>query len=215
MHRLRTPILPNCTFLAILFVVLLGSPSRSLGDSAQSGPEARRIVQRGTVEIGGTAGYLQGLDVLTSTSANRSASYVMPRVGMVVSDELGSGYLTGNFALQVEPLYARYVQPFGATAAGGALVAKYNFLSFGRWMPFWDVGAGMLWTDLAPRIREQSTPFNFLLESGPGVQYFATDRLALTVGARFHHISNAGIGDRNLGLNAVLTYVGVSLFLPR
>ena len=115
----------------------------------------------------------------------------------------------------LEPLYAHYFKPFGATAAGGSLLFKYNFLAFGRWMPFWDVGLGMLWTNLAPRIPEQSTPFNFVLETGPGVQYFATEKLALTIGVRYHHISNARIGDRDLGLNSILAYMGISVFLPQ
>jgi opacity protein-like surface antigen len=93
-------------------------------------------------------------------------------------------------------------------------VVKYNFLDFGRWMPFWDGGAGMLWTDLGPRIPEQSTQFNFVLQTGPGVSYFVTEHMAVTVGIRFHHISNAGIGERNIGLNAWLFNVGVSFFTP-
>lgn len=81
---------------------------------------------------------------------------------------------------------------------------KYNFLSFGRWVPFWDAGAGMLWTNLAPRLPEQSTPFNFVLETGPGVHYVLTASATLTLGVRYHHISNADIGHRNTGLNAAL-----------
>ena len=73
----------------------------------------------------------------------------------------------------------------------------------------------MIWTDLAPRIAEQSTPVNFLLETGPGLQYLATDRIALTLGTRFHHISNANTGERNHGLNSILTSVGLAVFLPR
>jgi lipid A 3-O-deacylase len=117
--------------------------------------------------------------------------------------------------LMFEPFYAAYYQPFGASAAGGAFVVKYNLLSFGRWMPYWDMGAAMLWTDLAPRIAEQSTTFNLVLETGPGLQYFATECIALTMGARFHHISNVGTGERKDGLNAILTYVGMSLFFSR
>ena len=64
---------------------------------------------------------------------------------------------------------------------GGALVITHNCLSFGRWMPYWDMGAGMLCRDLAPRIAEQGTPFNFVLMAGPGLQYFATERIALTM----------------------------------
>jgi hypothetical protein len=152
--------------------------------------------------------------VLTSVSGNRSAVFVLPRIGRVLTSEMGKGLFAGNLELLVEPLYAHYFKPFGATAAGGSLVFKYNFLSFGRWMPYWDIGLGMLWTDLAPRIREQSTTFNFVLESGPGVHYFVTEKVAFMIGTRFHHISNAGLGDRNLGLNSILGYAGVSVFLP-
>jgi len=201
-------------FLLAVALVLFGTglvfPSGSQADS----PDARAIVQKGTVEAGLAAGYLQGSEVLTSASGNRSAVYVLPRIGMVVTSEMGKGWFASNLELLLEPLYAHYYRPFTASAAGGSLVLKYNFLSFGRWMPYWDLGLGMLWTDLAPRIREQSTTFNFVLESGPGVDYFVTEKVAVMVGVRFHHISNAGLGDRNLSLNSILAYTGVSVFLP-
>ena len=72
----------------------------------------------------------------------------------------------------------------------------------------------MIWTNLAPRISEQSTQFEFTLETGPGVHYFVTDRLTWTMGVRLHHISNGGLGDRNTGINGVLPYVGISFFTP-
>ena len=202
-----------------VFVVIgclaLFLPTNLQAESPSLEPQARRTVQRGALEIGVMAGYLQGNDTLTSVSSNRSALYALPRVGVVVTPEVGSGFYAGNLELLVEPLYAHYFKPFGATAAGGSVLFKYNFLGFGRWMPFWDLGLGMLWTNLAPRIPEQSTPFNFVMESGPGVQYFATERVALTLGVRFHHISNAGLGDRNRGLNSTLGYLGLSVFFPR
>ena len=202
-----------------VFVVIgclaLFLPTNLQAESPSLEPQARRTVQRGALEIGFMAGYLQGNDTLTSVSSNRSALYALPRVGVVVTPEVGSGFYEGNLELLVEPLYAHYFKPFGATAAGGSVLFKYNFLGFGRWMPFWDLGLGMLWTNLAPRIPEQSTPFNFVMESGPGVQYFATERVALTLGVRFHHISNAGLGDRNKGLNSTLGYLGLSVFFPR
>lgn len=198
-----------------VILVLMFFASIAQAESLSSAIQARDVVKRGSFEIGLMSGYLQGNDLSTSTSSNRSALYILPRAGMVVTPELGSRFYAGNLAVGLEPLYAHYFKPFGATAAGGSLLFKYNFLAFGRWMPFWDVGLGMLWTNLAPRIREQSTPFNFVLETGPGVQYFATEKLALTIGARYHHISNAGIGDRNLGLNSTLVYMGISVFLPQ
>ncbi|HZC82174.1 MAG TPA: acyloxyacyl hydrolase [Nitrospiraceae bacterium] len=205
--------------LGWIFVVLgffaIFLSTKSHAESPSLGPQARGIVQRGALEIGVMAGYLQGNDTLTSVSSNRSALYALPRVGVVVTPDIGSGFYAGNLELLIEPLYAHYFKPFGANAAGGSVLFKYNFLGFGRWMPFWDLGFGMLWTNLAPRIPEQSTPFNFVTESGPGVQYFATERVALTFGVRFHHISNAETGDRNRGLNSTLGYLGLSIFFPR
>lgn len=210
-------------FLRLLgLVVVFLAVSAGWGASfcwAESGaiaPDARDILKRGTIEAGGTVGFWQALSVpFQEPSANRSAVFTMPRIGMVVTDEVQAGALTGNLEVLVEPFFARFTQPFSAEAEGGALVFKYNLLTFGRWMPFWEAKAGMLWTNLAPRIPEQSIPFNFIIETGPGIQYFMTARIALTVGVRYSHISNAEIGQRNIGLNAVLPYAGLSWFLPR
>ncbi len=177
--------------------------------------DARTRVTKGTLEYGLLGGYWKGNDLFQNApSTNRHAIYILPQLGLVLTDELGSGLVAGNVELLIEPMAAHYYEPFSASAFGGSLVVKYNFVSFGRWMPFWDAGAGMLWTDLAPRIPEQSTQFNFVLETGPGVSYFVTENWAVTAGIRFHHISNANIGDRNTGLNATLFNFGFSFFSP-
>jgi hypothetical protein len=199
----------------VLFVTiaLWGVP---LVDVSKASEDARDLVKQGTIELGVAGGFWMATTVVgDAPSANRTAIFVLPRVGMVVTDPVGSGWWQGNLEVLVEPLYAKFTQPFTAEAAGGSLVLKYNFLSLGRWMPFWDAGAGMIWTDLAPRIPELSTPFEFVLETGPGVHYFLTNRLTVTTGVRFHHMSNSGLGERNTGINAFLPYIGVSVFLPR
>lgn len=184
--------------------------------TAESSVAARDVVTRGALELGGAVGYAQATTAVgAGTSANRAAVFVLPRIGMVLTDPLGSWWYQGNVELLVEPVYARFTKPFAADGAGGSFVVKYNFLSFGRWMPFWDAGAGIFWTNLAPRISEQSTQFEFGLETGPGVQYFVTDRITWTMGVRLHHISNANLGERNTGINGVLPYVGVSFFPPQ
>ncbi len=174
-------------------------------------PDARAILKRGTVEVSGVVGYWEEFLFPTEAhSSTRRGILVMPRVGMVVTDEVDAGVLSGNLVVQLEPVYGRFKNTFTGHAAGASLVVKYQLLSFGRWVPFWDVGVGVLWTDLAPRIAEDSSQMNFALETGPGIQYYLTPRMALTLGVRYHHISNAGIGARNLGLDAVLPYAGIS-----
>jgi lipid A 3-O-deacylase len=206
-HRQWRPV------LMILVALTLTSPVSMV---IAGSDDARHVAKRGTMEVGMAAGFWQATTLLgNGRSQNRSAAMVLPRLGFVVTDPLGAGWWRGNVEVLLEPLFARFTQPFAAEAAGGSFVLKYNFLSFGRWMPFWDAGAGMIWTNLAPRIPEQSTQFEFVLETGPGVHYFMTDTVTFTMGVRLHHISNGGLGDRNTGINAVLPYVGISMFLPR
>ena len=217
-RRRRVAWLRAIGFAAVLFAVSVEwNASFCWAESETRLPDARDILKRGTIEVGGAVGFWQVLNFPfhQEPSTNRSAVFIRPRIGMVVTDEIQAGLLTGNLEVLAEPFFALFTQPFSAEAAGGTLVFKYNLLSFGRWMPFWDAGVGMLWTNLAPRIPEQSTPLNLLIETGPGVQYFMTEQTALTFGVRYSHISNAETGQRNTGLNAVLPYVGLSWFLPR
>ncbi len=209
----RLSVLIKKQFLAWLTCgSLLFSPGEAIwGEGVQS----RSAVTKGTVEYGMLGGFWRGSDVFDNApSSNRRAIYLMPQLGQVITNELGSGVVAGNVELLFEPMAAHYYEPFSASAFGGSLVVKYNFLSFGRWMPFWNGGAGVLWTDLAPRIPEQSKKFNFILQTGPGVSYFVSEHWAITAGLRFHHISNAGLGKRNVGLNAWLFTLGASFFSP-
>lgn len=173
--------------------------------------EARQILKKGTIQLGLQTGYWQANTGLgNADSSNRSAIFFLPQIGYTVTDELKGGYFSGAVDLILEPAGAHFIQPFSASLFGASVVVKYNFLSFGRWMPYWDAGFGMAWTDLAPRIPEESSQFQFMVETGIGTQYFLTEESALSGGVRFHHLSDGGIGERNVGINAWLFLVGYS-----
>ena len=136
-RRRRAAWLRALGFAAVLFATSdEWSASFCWAESETRSPAARDILKRWTIEAGGIVGYWQALgQPFQQPSANRSAVFIMPRVGMVVTDEIPAGALTGNLEVLVEPIFARFTQPFSAEAAGGSLVFKYNLLSFGRWMP--------------------------------------------------------------------------------
>lgn len=70
---------------------------------------------RGPIEAGGTVGYWQAWDFPTEQlSANRSAVFIMSRVGMVVTDKVKAGMPSGNVELLVEPVFAHFTHPFSA-----------------------------------------------------------------------------------------------------
>jgi opacity protein-like surface antigen len=56
------------------------------------------------------------------------------------------------------------------------------------------------------------THFNFTAQLGGGVQLFTFSRhAALDLGYKYHHISNANLGDKNPGMDSHMVFVGVSL----
>ena len=54
-----------------------------------------------------------------------------------------------------------------------------------------------------------SRRLNFMFDYGGGVELVRRDGRAVTIGYRFHHISNAGSGRVNPGLDANVIYVGL------
>jgi len=59
-----------------------------------------------------------------------------------------------------------------------------------------------------------SSHINFTEEIGLGVDFFLASKTALTVGYKLQHLSNAGLGDRNPGMNSHFIYAGFSFFTP-
>jgi lipid A 3-O-deacylase len=58
-----------------------------------------------------------------------------------------------------------------------------------------------------------ATQFNFTAQLGGGVQLFTSSRrAALDLGYKYHHISNANLGNRNPGMDSHMLFIGVSLF---
>jgi hypothetical protein len=51
---------------------------------------------------------------------------------------------------------------------------------------------------------------NFALELGGGFDIRLSQRRALTVGYKFHHISNGGLSRVNPGMDANVLYAGIS-----
>ena len=193
----------------VLMVLMVSLPIRTFAEV-----QAEKTISFGTIEFGMQAGYWQAFTGLgNSSNSNRSAVFVLPQIGIVVTDKIALGLFSGAVEVLGEPVVASFHEPFSATLLGFSIVGRYNFLEFGSWMPYWDFGMGVSWTDLAPRISEQSTPFEFLLETGPGLEYFITQEFAVTGSLKLHHISNAGIGKRNTGINAFLGLIGVTYYI--
>jgi hypothetical protein len=91
---------------------------------------------------------------------------------------------------------------------GSPIGAQVNFVHFRRIEPFLTSGGGFLYFN--HRMFGQ-TNFNFTAQLGGGVQLFTSNRhAALDLGYKYHHISNANLGDKNPGMDSHMVFVGVS-----
>ena len=80
-------------------------------------------------------------------------------------------------------------------------------------VPYVSGGLGVLYTGLQGI--GIGGPFEFDETAGVGLALFFDRRLAIDLGYRFRHISNAGISSDNRGLNTHFGLVGVSFFPGR
>jgi len=101
--------------------------------------------------------------------------------------------------------------PAAGTAFGGGFNPffwQYNFTSHPRIVPYFQLGAGMLFT--SRDFPAGTSSFNFTPQAGIGGYWFAKPDRAVSFGVRYHHISNAGLSKPNPGHNALYFYGGLS-----
>lgn len=187
-------------------------------DESRAGGTAGRATLRpeegfraGTWHVGFMAGFSIRHKIFQGRAANVHFAPLLPQIGYTVTDVHGPFPVRGSLELILEPTFLITTSPSTTIGEGATLLVRYNVVTGTRWVPFFDVGAGILnWPLRLPRIL--ATQFNFTLQGGPGLHYFATDHLAITGQVRFHHISNGGIDSPNIGVNSSVYLLGVSYF---
>ena len=124
-------------------------------------------------------------------------------VGYYFIDNLAVNFSLDGYALDTE---------FQDTYAGGGitLLFRYHFLEIGECFTLYmDGGAGVIYSE--KEIPDFGTHFNFTPQASIGATFRLYEDVYLYGGARYFHISNAGIQgvDENPGLDAIGGYLGV------
>jgi Lipid A 3-O-deacylase (PagL) len=88
---------------------------------------------------------------------------------------------------------------------------QLDFANGSKVHPFIHVNGGFLGFNKAVPI-EDSGQFAFVGEAGGGLRFFTSESRAVTLGVRFHHISNGNRSGANRGLNQFVIYAGFSIF---
>ena len=95
-----------------------------------------------------------------------------------------------------------------AYAAGASPVTlQLNWLHFGKLQPFLTSGGGFLYFN---RHMFNATQLNFTAQVAVGLQVFTSKHQSVDFGYRYHHISNANLGNENPGMDSHVLFLGVS-----
>jgi hypothetical protein len=101
-----------------------------------------------------------------------------------------------------ETAYGAGVTPLGL---------QLDFANRSHIKPFMHVNGGLLVFNKSVPLPDAGK-FAYVGEAGGGLRIFTSERRAVTLGVRFHHISNGDRQGANRGLNQFLFYAGFSIF---
>src|SRR5215210_2869826 len=110
--------------------------------------------------------------------------------------------VSGVETFQRETAYGAGLTPLGL---------QLDFANGSKVHPFIHVNGGFLYFNKAVPI-EDAGQFAYVGEAGGGVRIFTSERRAVNIGVRFHHISNGDRSGSNRGLNQFVIYAGFSIF---
>jgi lipid A 3-O-deacylase PagL len=119
--------------------------------------------------------------------------------GVIVSRTISP---TGVETFRRETAYGAGLTPIGL---------QLDFANGAKVHPYVHVNGGFLYFNKEVPI-EDSGHFAFVGEAGGGVRIFTSERRAVNIGVRFHHISNGDTSGSNRGLNQFVIYAGFSVF---
>jgi len=123
-------------------------------------------------------------------------------VAVATGTIVSRSFLGGAQSFQRETAYGAGITPIGL---------QLDFANGSKVHPFAHVNGGFLYFNKSMPI-EDSGQFQFVGEAGGGVRIFTSDKRAVSIGVRFHHVSNGDRSGSNRGLNNFVIYAGFSVF---
>ena len=202
----------------ILCLLLLAAASFAASDG--------RSLDCGTSELGFWAGYSPNNPTLIGITTDRpffelnfqyarvlvardnwALKYMVEMVPVaIISQPRQVNVVQGNLVVQVDAAGTkRAIYGGGASPIG----LQVNFRRHRMFQPYINGTAGVLY--FAEQVPVSgSSQFNFGVGWGAGVQIWHRENQSVSIGYKFHHISNANSADRNPGADSNLLYAGYS-----
>ena len=137
------------------------------------------------------------------------------RYGWILCQPHGPGPFKGRLEYAVDAVPAFVVFQPANTAYGvgvNPLNLKWNFATRGPLVPYFELGGGTLFSN--HKVPAFTSSVNFTSGAAFGVHFLGEER-NWSLEVRYMHISNAGLGDLNPGINTVQVRLGLGKFLGK
>lgn len=159
-------------------------------------------------EIGIGSGYAWGK--MQRETRDLAVYPVFARIGFTINSLVGMEGSKSTLLLALEPFVNSIAGPVAGVETGCGAGLRYRHTISRPLDLFMEGSASPMFLSVRS-VEQGSAGFNFLLQTGLGLQYKATDRMAFFAGYRFRHLSHGGLADRpNRGINSNAVIAGIS-----
>jgi hypothetical protein len=190
-------------------------------------PAASPIRQKGSWDLGG---WLLGGHSVSGGTSGVGAFSAGFRVGKILTNEKGRGWYRGNLEVAADAIpltlifqerapdlicIPEFPQPCQSrttrkqTVYGGGfnpLMTIWNFTAPRSFTPYLEIGGGLLFTN--SDVPAFTSDVNFTPQIAFGVHLLQRSSQSLSFAGRYLHISNAGLGSLNAGINTIQFSLG-------
>ncbi len=205
---------------AVLCIVLSGGGAIAQDTAPDSAPKvevtetAGRLLGPGTTELGIWAGYSPDNPTLMGRTTNRPYFELDLQYARVLKtgDDWALKYTPEVIPVAIIrqppqdssdlPGKKRQIYGFGVTPVG----LQVNFRRGSVLQPYINVSGGVLYFDQQVPV-EGSSKFNFSLSLGGGLQIWYGENQSVSLGYKYHHISNGYTARQNPGVDSNLYYL--------
>jgi hypothetical protein len=129
-----------------------------------------------------------------------------PQLGFIVRNFPNSP--VARFEIIDEGILGSTAHPHAAYLAGDAAIFRLESREHGRWVLFFDGGAGVQRTPLSEHVPEVNGFTQFTPQGGVGLEYFVAPQRAVVFEWRTVHMSNADLVPPNMGFNSSMLSIG-------
>lgn len=206
--------------LVVSFILFWGyfHPNPASG-SEEDFNRQKEFITKGKVEIQWVSGPLFSSAIFGSGTPTTNAWQNGIRLGWILNNPRQEvSLLRGSFEALIQVSQASIYQGPGSYWAGLAALIRYNFAAPGsKWIPYIQAGAGLVLNDAYKDHSQDAIgqAIEFTPQASLGIRYFFKEKWSVDLEGIFHHISNAGLADRNVGLNSFGGFIGISYLFDR